>query len=221
MNDQNQPTDPMAPADDQNQTMDPMVPTDNPVSADEQELAKVLDDINQQVDSQASQIEEQTVTNEPTDSDTPTEASVSENIEPADQFMGLNQQLDNLSGKFKDGKSSDQEAFNSATKEEQNAFDKKSSNQEENDQKDESVSIDPALNDLKQSALKELKPLVNKLNLSNEEKFEIQLLLIRSTDDKALLDSAYETARLIENEEKRAQALLDVIKEVDYFSNKK
>ncbi len=80
---------------------------------------------------------------------------------------------------------------------------------------------DSELSKIKNMALKDLKPLVNKLNLSKEEKFEILLLLIRSTDDRQLLNSAYEAAREIEDEEKRAKALLDVIKETDYFSSKK
>lgn len=73
------------------------------------------------------------------------------------------------------------------------------------------------LSDLKKSALEELRPLVTKLNLPPDEKFDTLLLIIRSTDDKSLLAPAHEAAKLITDETRRAQALLDVIKEIDYF----
>lgn len=81
------------------------------------------------------------------------------------------------------------------------------------------VSTDaPELDNLKKEALQELRPLVDKLNLPADEKFDTLLLLIRSTDDKTLLSAAHDAAKSIEDENKRAQALLDVIKEIDYFS---
>lgn len=74
------------------------------------------------------------------------------------------------------------------------------------------------LDNLKKTALEELRPLVGKLNLPPEEKFDTLLLIIRSTDDQSLLAPAHEAAQGIQDENKRAQALLDVIKEIDYFS---
>ncbi|MGD8373799.1 MAG: hypothetical protein PVI21_02990 [Candidatus Woesebacteria bacterium] len=74
------------------------------------------------------------------------------------------------------------------------------------------------LDDIKRSALEELRPLVDKLNLPPEEKFDTLLLIIRSTDDQSLLPGAHEAAKSIQDEGKRAQALLDVIKEIDYFN---
>lgn len=76
-----------------------------------------------------------------------------------------------------------------------------------------------SLDSIKKDALLELRPLVDKLDLSPEEKFDIYLLLLRSTDDKTLIEPAHETARNIADESKRAQALLDIIKEIDYLSN--
>lgn len=75
------------------------------------------------------------------------------------------------------------------------------------------------LDDIKHDALQDLRPLVDKLDLAPEEKFDIYLLLLRSTDDKTLIAPAYEAARSIADETARAQALLDVVKEIDYFSN--
>lgn len=75
------------------------------------------------------------------------------------------------------------------------------------------------LDSLKQEALSQLRPLVDKLSLPADEKFDTLLLIIRSTDDQTLLDAAYQAAKNIEDETRRAQALLDVIKEIDFFSN--
>lgn len=83
------------------------------------------------------------------------------------------------------------------------------------------TTLSPELESLKKDALEELRPLVDKLDLPPEEKFDTLLLIIRSTDDQTLLAAAHEAAKLIENETKRAQALLDVIKEIDFFATQK
>ena len=74
------------------------------------------------------------------------------------------------------------------------------------------------LSALKQEALSELRPLVDKLDVSPEEKFDTYLLLLRSTDDKDLIAPAHEAAKGIADEARRAQALLDIIKEIDFLS---
>lgn len=76
------------------------------------------------------------------------------------------------------------------------------------------------LDSIKSLAISELRPLIGKLNASPEDKFDTILLLIRTTDDSSLIPMAYETARTITDDTRRAQALLDVIKEVDYFKSK-
>ena len=81
------------------------------------------------------------------------------------------------------------------------------------------AAADPALDTIKQTALNELRPLVDKLDVSPEEKFDTYLLLLRSTDDKTLIAPAHDAAIAIVDEARRAQALLDIIKEIDYFSN--
>lgn len=78
-----------------------------------------------------------------------------------------------------------------------------------------SIDLEP----IKKQAIEELRPLVDKLNLPPEEKFDIYLLIIRSTDDQTLIDPAHETAKNIADETRRAQALLDIIKEIEFFSN--
>lgn len=74
------------------------------------------------------------------------------------------------------------------------------------------------LDSIKQEALGELRPLVDKLDVSPEEKFDTYLLLLRSTDDQALIAPAHEAAKNITDEARRAQALLDIIKEIDFLS---
>ncbi len=81
------------------------------------------------------------------------------------------------------------------------------------------MNTDSALDAIKAEALGELRPLVDKLDVSPEEKFDTYLLLLRSTDDKDLIAPAHEAARSIADEARRAQALLDVIKEIDFLSN--
>lgn len=82
-----------------------------------------------------------------------------------------------------------------------------------------SMPADSGLELIKNSALNELRPLVDKLNVSPEEKFDTYLLLIRSTDDSSLIGPAFEAARGISDETGKAQALLDIVKEIDYLSN--
>lgn len=78
---------------------------------------------------------------------------------------------------------------------------------------------DSSLEGIKLEALGELRPLVDKLDVSPEEKFDTYLLLLRSTDDKELIAPAHDAAKAITDEARRAQALLDIIKEIDFLSN--
>lgn len=82
------------------------------------------------------------------------------------------------------------------------------------------VASSPELESLKKETLTELRPLVGKLDLAPEEKFDTLLLIIRSTDDQTLLAPAHDAAKSITDEARRAAALLDIIKEIDYFSTK-
>lgn len=80
------------------------------------------------------------------------------------------------------------------------------------------TTADNSLETIKQQALGELRPLVDKLEVSPEEKFDTYLLLLRSTDDQELIAPAHEAAKNIADEARRAQALLDIIKEIDFLS---
>jgi len=76
------------------------------------------------------------------------------------------------------------------------------------------------LDSIKKDALNELRPLVDKVDIPAEEKFDIYLMLIRSTDDSSLIAPAHAAAQGIEDDKKRAESLLEVIKEIDYLSKK-
>lgn len=76
------------------------------------------------------------------------------------------------------------------------------------------------LDGIKLDALKELRPLMDKVDLPAEEKFDTYLMLIRSTDDKTLIAPLHTAAQGIADEKKKAEALLEIIKEIDYLSRK-
>jgi len=75
-----------------------------------------------------------------------------------------------------------------------------------------------ALLGLKQQALAQLEPLVDQLDQTPEEKFRTTMMLIQSTDNQSLIQDAYTIAQSITDEKIRAQALLDVINEINYFT---
>ncbi len=72
--------------------------------------------------------------------------------------------------------------------------------------------------DLKQEALQSLSPLVEQLDQSPEEHFRTTMMMIQATDDSSKIRTAYEAAQKIEDEKVRAQALLDVVNEINYFT---
>lgn len=71
---------------------------------------------------------------------------------------------------------------------------------------------------IKQQALSELSPLVGHLEQSPEEKFRTTMMMIQASDNQALIKDAFEAAHQIEDEKVRAQALLDVVNEINYFT---
>lgn len=79
---------------------------------------------------------------------------------------------------------------------------------------------DPTLLDIKQQALQHLSPLVEHLDQAPEEKFKTTMMMIQASDDKSLVPAAFEAAKQIEDDKERAQALLDIINEINYFTQK-
>ncbi len=80
-------------------------------------------------------------------------------------------------------------------------------------------SSDDDLLAIKQDALGALSPLVGSLDQSPEEKFRTTMMLIQASDDKTLVRAAYEAAQAITDEKVKAQALLDVVNEINYFTS--
>ena len=71
---------------------------------------------------------------------------------------------------------------------------------------------------LKQSALQQLSPLVDHLEQTPEEKFRTTMMMIQASDDQSLIQAAYAAAKDITDDKIRAQALLDIINEINYFT---
>jgi hypothetical protein len=72
--------------------------------------------------------------------------------------------------------------------------------------------------DIKQKALSELMPLIDKLDQTPEDRFRTTMMIIQSSDDQSLVKKAFESAEAIEDEKLRGQALLDIINEINYFT---
>jgi len=73
--------------------------------------------------------------------------------------------------------------------------------------------------DIKQQALQQLTPLVGHLEQSPEEKFRTTMMMIQASDNHELVPAAYEAAGQITDEKVRAQALLDIVNEINYFTH--
>lgn len=71
---------------------------------------------------------------------------------------------------------------------------------------------------MKQQALDHLEPLVEHLDQSPEESFKTTMMMIQANDNHTLLEKALEEAKLIEDDKIRANAMLDIINEINYFS---
>jgi hypothetical protein len=71
---------------------------------------------------------------------------------------------------------------------------------------------------IKQQALTNLAPLVDHLDQTPEEKFKTTMMLIQASDNADLVPEAYDAANKITDEKVRAQALLDVVNEINYFT---
>lgn len=71
---------------------------------------------------------------------------------------------------------------------------------------------------IKLDALKQLSPLVDQLNQTPEEKFRTMMMMIQASDDDSLIKSAFDAAKNITDEKTRAQALLDIVNEINYFT---
>lgn len=74
--------------------------------------------------------------------------------------------------------------------------------------------------DIKHHALEELEPLIDELDQTPEEHFRTLMMMIQANDDETLIEKAYQTAHNIDDEKAKAQALLDIVNEINYFTQK-
>lgn len=81
------------------------------------------------------------------------------------------------------------------------------------------VSSADSIEQIKISALQQLRPLMQHIELTPEEKFEKYLMMLRASDDQDLIQPTYEAAQMISSEKLKAQALLDVINEINYLTS--
>lgn len=80
------------------------------------------------------------------------------------------------------------------------------------------VSDSDDLLNIKQQALQQLSPLIGHLDQTPEDKFRTTMMMIQASDDQALIKDAYTAAQQISDEKVRAQALLDIVNEINYFT---
>lgn len=71
---------------------------------------------------------------------------------------------------------------------------------------------------IKQQALEHLTPLVSHLDQSPKEEFRTTMMMIQATDNQNLIKKAFEAAQKIDDDKERAQAFLDIINEINYFT---
>ena len=76
------------------------------------------------------------------------------------------------------------------------------------------------LDSIKKNALDELQPLLKHVEQSPEERYETVMMMIRTNDDASLIGQAYEAAKEISDERDRANALLNIVSEIEYLKSK-
>lgn len=76
------------------------------------------------------------------------------------------------------------------------------------------------LENIKDRALSELRPLLESIDIPPQEKYDTYLMMLRASDDQSLIEPTFKAARMIEDDKTRAKALLDIIHEINYLSSK-
>lgn len=76
------------------------------------------------------------------------------------------------------------------------------------------------LENIKERALQELRPLMESIDIPSTEKYETYLMMLRASDDQSLIEPIFKAARMIEDDKLRAKALLDIVHEINYLNSK-
>ena len=82
---------------------------------------------------------------------------------------------------------------------------------------DEDVNSDELLR-IKQEAIQKLAPMVGHLDQKPDDEFRTTMMMIQATDNAQLIPAAYAAAQKMTDEKSKAQALLDIINEINYFT---
>lgn len=75
------------------------------------------------------------------------------------------------------------------------------------------------LDSVKSSILKDLAPLMDKIQADPEKKFEIYSDMLEANNDTSVVGAAYETARQIGDESKRGEALLSLFEKIEQLEH--
>ena len=73
------------------------------------------------------------------------------------------------------------------------------------------------IDQVKEAALRELAPIVNKLDIPAEQKFNIYQDVIDNYHESSVIESAYHAASDIKDDQSRAEALLYIIDSIDHM----
>jgi hypothetical protein len=84
----------------------------------------------------------------------------------------------------------------------------------------DSSAADGSLDPIKKEALQKLEPLISEIDLNPDEKYRALMMIIQATDNKNLVNDAFQAADKIEDSKARAQALLSIVNEIEYFKSK-
>jgi hypothetical protein len=71
------------------------------------------------------------------------------------------------------------------------------------------------LDQVKMSALNDLKPIIDRVNIAPEDKFKIYREILEDMPDKTVIEPAYNAAKQITDEAEKAEALLLVVQKID------
>lgn len=74
---------------------------------------------------------------------------------------------------------------------------------------------DPDLDKVKSMALSDLRPILEKVDIAPDKKFMIYKDIIELTEDKACIEPAYNSARQIEDEKTKGEALVYIVECID------
>ena len=74
---------------------------------------------------------------------------------------------------------------------------------------------DPDLDKVKSMALSDLRPILDKVDITPEKKFMIYKDIIELTEDKACIEPAYNAARMIVDEKTKGEALVFIVECID------